>query len=60
MDDEETSPATAQQLLDRVSRIRAALLGDGATEQEIADALECSRRKVQRLGLPYEKVAAIA
>ena len=57
---DELAPAittkSAQQRADRVRRLRAALLGDAATEAEIAIALNCSRRKVQRLGLPFERV----
>jgi hypothetical protein len=42
----------------RVRRIREALLPDHAYEDELAEALDCSRRKVQRLGLPFVKIGA--
>jgi hypothetical protein len=36
--------------------LRQELLGNGATEQEIAAALGCSTRKVKRLNLPFRRV----
>lgn len=48
----ESSPALSNT---RVHRIRDELLPDGAFESEIAEALNLSRRQVQRLGLPYRK-----
>jgi hypothetical protein len=44
------------QLPDRIERLRDALLPDGAFEGELAAALGCSRRKVQQLGLPFDKI----
>jgi hypothetical protein len=43
---------------DQAKRLRYELLGNGRTEQEIAAALNCSTRKVQRLGLPFRKVGS--
>jgi hypothetical protein len=40
----------------RSERLRDELLPDQAFEEEIAAALACSRRTVQRLNLPYVKV----
>ena len=40
----------------RAERLRDELLPDQAFEEEIAAALACSRRTVQRLNLPYVKV----
>ena len=42
----------------RVERIRDELLPDGALEEEIAQAINCSPRQVQRLNLPYKKLGA--
>ena len=39
----------------RLDRIRDELLPGGAFEDEVAAALNCSRRYVQKLGLPYRK-----
>lgn len=43
---------------DRIERLRQALIGNGALEREVAEALGKSRRSVQRLGLPFRKVGA--
>jgi hypothetical protein len=40
----------------RVERLREALLPGLAFEDEIAEALNCSRRTVQRLRLPFVRV----
>lgn len=40
----------------RVERIRDELFPDGALEEEIAQAINCSPRQVQRLNLPYKKL----
>jgi hypothetical protein len=50
-------PATASATPpSRAERLRDELLPDQAFEEEIAAALACSRRTVQRLNLPYVKV----
>jgi hypothetical protein len=36
-----------------LSSLREILLPDRCSEQELADALGCSRRTIQRLGLSY-------
>ncbi len=40
----------------RVERLRDELLPNGAFEEEIAEALNCSERQVQRLRLPFRKI----
>jgi hypothetical protein len=42
----------------RVDAIREALLHGYATDDELAMALHCSRRKLYRLNLPYIKIGA--
>jgi hypothetical protein len=41
---------------DRRRQLRKELIGNGATNQEIADALNCSTRKIDRLKLPFRKI----
>jgi hypothetical protein len=55
---EETGPTPAETARpsDRISQIRDALMPNCAFEWEVAEALNCSRRKIQLLGLPYEKI----
>lgn len=40
----------------RIESLREQLLPDSAFEEEIAEALACSRRTVQRFELPYDRV----
>jgi hypothetical protein len=58
MTDETGSPEPIQQPADWIVQLREELMPDGAFEWEVAAALGCSRRKVQRLDLPYRKVGS--
>jgi hypothetical protein len=51
-----TEPAGTAKPSARVSQIRDALRPNCAFEWEVAEALNCSRRKIQLLGLPFEKI----
>jgi hypothetical protein len=51
-----TTPAGVAKPSARINQIRDALMPDCAFEWEVAEALNCSRRKIQLLGLPYEKI----
>jgi len=48
--------ATQAEVRERIARIRRAVLPAECTEQDLAAALEVSRRTVQRLGLPYRRI----
>ena len=43
-------------LPDRIAQLRDELLPGGAFEWELAAALDCSRRKIQQLGLPFDRI----
>lgn len=40
----------------RIEQIRDALMPNCAFEWEVAEALNCSRKKIQMLNLPHEKI----
>jgi hypothetical protein len=51
-----TSTAERSMSRSRVDRLREELIPGGAFENEIAEALNCSGRQVQRLHLPFVKI----
>jgi hypothetical protein len=51
-----TEPSAPDDPPGAAPNLREQLLPDIAFEEEMADALDCSRRTVQRLGLPYVRI----
>ena len=55
LDSESLAPTDDATRVSRVDLLREKLLPNGAFEDEMAAALQCSRRQIQRLGLPFTK-----